>query len=474
MLSLTAGHRRSSSGLLVGLAWACVAVGCGRPASVARAGQSAPPPSAHRPGRSFYVSPHGRAGAPGTRARPWDIQSALAGKHDVRPGDTIWLRGGTFRHPDRRNGARGWTVHLNGAPDAPITVRACPGERVTLDGALSLGCDAPASYVWLWGLELVASDMRDHTYEPAANRDALVGPGGGVELRDAPGCRMINLVIHHTYQAISCWVGALDCEMYGCVIYDNGWMASDRGDGHGIYTQNRVSRKVISDCIITTGQGFGQAPVHAYGSRRAWVNGYTVSRNILYAPAQRKERLLVGGERDGAHGNSVIGNLCYNVSIQLGYTGAGNRRGSVADNLVYRGRITAQNYLDVGMFRNTVVDGRIRADGCGAVRQEGNRVFDRSGLPSRPLVKIIPNRYELGRANIAIFNWRRHPYVAVNLGAVLKPGDRFCLMDPEAMYGRPICTGVYSGAPVQVPAPSEFVAYVLLSQRNSARSDDSR
>lgn len=53
----------------------------------------------------YFVAPDGRAENPGTEAAPWDIASALGGGQPVEPGDTIWLRGGRYRYPDRSGGA---------------------------------------------------------------------------------------------------------------------------------------------------------------------------------------------------------------------------------------------------------------------------------------------------------------------------------------------------------------------------------
>ena len=51
----------------------------------------------------FYVSPSGSAGNTGSISSPWDLQTALNQPAAVRPGDTIWLRGGTYRSGFRSN-----------------------------------------------------------------------------------------------------------------------------------------------------------------------------------------------------------------------------------------------------------------------------------------------------------------------------------------------------------------------------------
>jgi hypothetical protein len=55
---------------------------------------------------------------------------------------------------------------------------------------------------------------------------------------------------------VSWWAESRDSERYGCLIYDNGWKAPDRGHGHAIYTQNNEGIKTIADCIMTGGYGY--------------------------------------------------------------------------------------------------------------------------------------------------------------------------------------------------------------------------
>lgn len=75
--------------------------------------------------RDLYVAPDGDDGATGTsRESAWRTVQQAA--HQVRPGDTVWLAGGTYAE----------SVHLRvtGAPGRPITFRALPGQKVVLDG----------------------------------------------------------------------------------------------------------------------------------------------------------------------------------------------------------------------------------------------------------------------------------------------------------------------------------------------------
>ncbi|HTY43209.1 MAG TPA: hypothetical protein VMH79_15165, partial [Thermoanaerobaculia bacterium] len=44
----------------------------------------------------FYVAPNASGSGNGSLANPWKLQTALNQPSAVQPGDTIWLRGGTY------------------------------------------------------------------------------------------------------------------------------------------------------------------------------------------------------------------------------------------------------------------------------------------------------------------------------------------------------------------------------------------
>lgn len=111
---------------------ACVAVG---PSGEGPRRTSHPPirplpPLEMRPmlnGPAHFVDPvRGDDAAPGTERRPWrTINEAL---ERLRPGDTLYLRGGTYFERVY--------CSIEGLPDAPITIRAYPGERAIIDGGI--------------------------------------------------------------------------------------------------------------------------------------------------------------------------------------------------------------------------------------------------------------------------------------------------------------------------------------------------
>src|SRR5262245_50219337 len=106
----------------------------------------------------WYVSPSGKPNGRGTKAKPWDITSALGGQQDrIAPGDTVWIRGGTYRHPFE-NAGKGFPVHLAGSKGAAIQIRGYKGERATIDGGLNIL--SPSTYLWVRDLEVTVTDPR--------------------------------------------------------------------------------------------------------------------------------------------------------------------------------------------------------------------------------------------------------------------------------------------------------------------------
>ncbi len=381
----------------------------------------------------WYVAPHGTPAGQGTKAAPWDLESALGGKQKIAPGDTLWIRGGTYKKPFELLG-QGFVVRLAGREGAPVRVRPFGGERATIDGGLTI--QPPASYLWLQDLEILVSELRPGKPVPPDPTYRVVGrPWGGLNINTGAGCKFIDLVIHDNCQGVSFWSGAADSELYGCLIYDNGWAGTDRGHGHAIYTQNRTGVKTIADCIMTGGYGY---TLHAYGSKRADVDNYLVEGNICYNAGP----FLIGGGKP-SHNIRVLDNFLYGVRTQLGYDAPYNEDCEVRHNVIVRGDLSINGYRKVV--------------------NEGNLVIGKADpLPSGTRVILRRNRYDPRRANLALYNFDRKPVVEVDASPVLRRGDRFRLMDPRDFFGKPALAGIYEGHPIRVPVAGEFAAFVLL------------
>src|SRR5262245_17440547 len=80
-------------------------------------------------GADWYAAPNATVSGTGSISNPWPLDLALAKTASIRPGDTLYLRAGTYLGP-------GFVSTLSGTASSYVTVRSYPGERVIItDGA---------------------------------------------------------------------------------------------------------------------------------------------------------------------------------------------------------------------------------------------------------------------------------------------------------------------------------------------------
>ena len=383
----------------------------------------------------WYVGPQGKADSPGTAEAPWDIASALDSRREVQPGDTIHLLEGTYR----RRPNELFDVRLKGSADQPIHVRPAPGERARIDGGLAV--QSPSAHVWIRDLEVFVSEPLPEKPVSAGSSPAdLKRPWGGLHMHGGTDCKYISLVIHNCNQGVSCWKGEIDPEIYGCIIYDNGWLGVDRGHGHCIYTQNDEGVKTISNCIMTCPYD-GSYTMHAYGSERAYVNNYLVTDNICYG----KGPFLIGGGRP-SHGIRVLRNYLYGVDMRIGYTAPYNEDCEVRDNVIVNGSLEIANY------RKAV--------------QQGNLVLAANAArPTGAESILLPNKYDPSRLYLAVYNWGKADTVEIKTGGLLRDGDTVELLDPKALFGDPVAKATCRDDAIRIPVQGEFAAFVLRVSR---------
>ncbi|MDX1979536.1 MAG: BACON domain-containing carbohydrate-binding protein, partial [Bryobacteraceae bacterium] len=462
-------------------------------------------------GRSFYVATNGSASNDGSISRPWDFTSAMKNTTAIRPGDTVWIRGGTYG-----TGVQDVSVKLVGTETAPIVVRAYPGEHVKMQHPLIVGCcngtvnPSAGAYVWIWGLEFV-STVTDRTgcpsgppcYASSTIRDAINA--------FAPGVKFINNIIHDAREGIAMWKEALNGEAYGNIIYNNGFHASDRGHGHGIYSQNRDGVKKFIDNILFNGFGYN---FHMYGSGSTYVKNFLFEGNvafnagILEGANVRASNVIVAGGADGNRGIVLKDNHFYNSPDNLGYAeigwqwSSGNGDVQATNNYFIGGRDAAGvfDYQSAVFTGNTLFTSAnqvwLRAPfGTASYNWNNNKYYgsqnfrygstatsfsgwksaariDQSsthnpGAPTGVWTFVRPNRCEAGRAHIVIYNWALQPSVAVDLSGVLSSGMRYEIRDAQNFFAGPIVSGTYNGGQISIPmtgltvdAPNGSVPYI--------------
>jgi len=416
----------------------------------------------------YYVAPDGSSGNGGTSGAPWTLAYALAGAGGrLAPGDTVWLREGTY--------AGTFRTALAGAPGSPIVFRQYPGERATLDGGLRV--DGPD--VVFWGFEIMQS-------APLSN--------GTLPALEAHGARtkFINLVIHDAaQQGITFWDGAVDAEVYGSIVYNNG---TRENLDHGIYVHNTTGTKLVEDNVFFNNLAYG---IHVYAtSNNGTQRNVHVIGNASFGngsiSTQWSERvnMLVGAEVPG-EGMRVEENMLYyggteGRNMWIGYT-APSEDVVVRGNTVWGGwrALLVGEWADATVQDNTIggtdevvalteaslaghvwSGNRYYRDPAAAAWGLGDEMLSLAGWqaatelgagdvalassPGTPTVFVRLNRYEAGRAHVVVYNWTQQGSVPIDLSAVLLAGQRYEIRNVQDPFGPPVASGTYDGGTVSL------------------------
>src|SRR5207237_2151212 len=189
--------------------------------------------------RSYYVAANGTSAGDGTLSRPWDLRTALTGAGGrVQPGDTVWVRGGTYRGS--------FESRLRGAVDAPVVVRSYLDERAIIDhaGSTTSALYVTGDYSVYWGLELTNSNPTRNF--AVTNHDARPD----VVVNRASHTKYINLVIHDGGTGFYTYPDFVDVEVTGCIVYNNGWNDLDVGYVHGLYLEIIMVQSVAHNAVL--------------------------------------------------------------------------------------------------------------------------------------------------------------------------------------------------------------------------------
>ena len=252
-------------------------------------------------GHSFFVSPGGSLSGDGSWDSPWDLATALQHPPAVRPGDTIWLRGGTYR------GA--YVSKLSGTEIAPILVREMPTEEVIIDlfdssSGIGTLMELGGQHTWYWGFEVFSSDSSPRVTSEAGSWPESVTRGDfhvkGSHLK------LINLEIHDLGQGLGFWSAGTGGEANGLIIYNNGWSSVDRNHGHAIYTQNEGAVRRLVDNVAFHQFRNG---IMVYGSAKASLKDYHIEGNVSFANGGAVGEGYVGSFQLLIGGGSVAENI---------------------------------------------------------------------------------------------------------------------------------------------------------------------
>lgn len=288
-----------------------------------------PNPSPTPVPNALYIAADGSPTGNGSQANPWDLQTGLSQSSSATQGRTVYLRGGTYRgkfisnlvgatlrsYPGEWAKIDGHYTTTTSTPlsvVAPLTastvsfngtVRFAPGNQAYIgnelvqinvanaDGSYRIirgwGGTTPLTHsvgtptrlygtgFEVHGINSIYRDFELFNSNPA--RSFIITSGQGGFLRDGDGInvvgddlKFVNLVVHDNLDGFFLTEAAANTEVYGCIIYNNGHVASDRPHGHGLYIQNDTGRKTISNVISFNNFALG---MKAYGASVGHANG---------------------------------------------------------------------------------------------------------------------------------------------------------------------------------------------------------
>jgi len=380
----------------------------------------------------YYVSPHGSSASDGGMSRPWTLGYALstAGGR-IRAGDTVWVRGGTYRG--------GFRSTLTGLSGAPIVVRQYPGERAIVDAAGYAGDQFVVAGSWsvFWGLELMNSEptRTSSTTSNNARPNLLVNNGSHN--------KYINLVVHDGGVAFFTYSARSDVEIYGSIWYNNGWQGPDRGHGHALYIKSDVGPVVVRDNVIFNQYGYG---IHAYTNLGSGLlNNIVVEGNVSFdngTLSSSGTSANIGNlGQPPANNLTMLANMTY---LAPGLTGSNLTLGSGSGLRAAGNYVVGGSGITQGTWTNASVS--------------GNTVLAAGPAARQTAVFVRPNVYEAGRATVTVYNWSRLGAVSVDLSGIVPVGARYEVRNVQDLFGAPVASGTYAGAisiPMGgVPAPT--------------------
>jgi hypothetical protein len=447
----------------------------------------------------LYIASNGTPSGPGTTNQPYSLATALSGSVGA-PGDTFWLRGGTYKlgHIDTR---------IHGAAGKPITFRQMPGESARVDGSITFF--ESQGYVTLWGFELFSSNpnhISQNSGQGMTPADLDLKSGLFIFV---PNLKLINLVIHdHVRHGIYMSEQAINSVVHGCIVYNNGWEGPDMGDGHSFYIQSTGGTVELSDNMGFNGaaNNFQVYTDHPGGV----LSNLRMDGNIAFnagisstANSRQYRNFIVGVDVPAARADQITfaNNMSYYLpgsrslpQVQIG-RGAVNGTVSVTGNylpvglvfnnwqsLTVRSNLIApQNNDYIISLKKDLVSpagvwdyntyGRPATGNIFAINSQGKDFslwktgtgFDAHsssapGALTGTKVIIRGNQFETGRAHIVVYNWDKLSTVPADLSSVLRVGTPFEIRNAQNYFGSPVLTGTYTGQPLQLPMSGLTVA----------------
>jgi hypothetical protein len=307
---------------------------------------------------TYYVDPAGNDASSGTIAQPF--RAVAKGVSVLSPGDTLYIRGGTYAEGDN-------AVHAHsGTAGNPITIAAYPGEAVTLAPCMIV-FDGVA-YITLDGFVI----------------DATNGSGEGLWLGDGSNHIIVRNIEIKNARSRGLFMGPpypvsptplyTYNQVLNVKIHDNGGSdginpvyvetSGNLFDGLEVYHScGTVGFYDVSEPVSVDGNIIRNSYIH--DTSGSWAYNHRPQCAQFYGDYRKGQGLIIVGS-----GNQVYNNILANIDTSLNSCGLGCGGlilfNSGSNNLVYNNtiyNITGGDAIQIGQpYKNTALRNNIIAN----------------------------------------------------------------------------------------------------------------
>jgi len=435
-----------------------------------------------------------------------DNSSPTSSNTVVQGGDTIWLRGGTYGV-----GSNVFTCSLVGTSNAPVVVRQYPGERAIIDGGINansgswitfwgfeITCSNERTNIFAnrpTGLSMDGVGQKAinlviyNTGHPGIGSFQNEGTG-----REIYGCiiwgtgiyeygistytptnpltRGAGMYLQNRYNTftvadnISSRNFTEGIKPYGESGYVNGFIVDGnitfKNETAGILIEclgNSISNATVVNNVdyrsFKNTMGYFSDTVHAVHYGLLYSNNYQTT----YPDYRQSALWLKRWQNVNVVGNTIATTSFSNEWVTatsatppLGGSGnfveifpITNSMSYAINNNVYHGGVELTEPYEP--FRYQIYEPELTfATWTNTYGFDLNSSYT-TNLPTANVVAIRTNKYEIGRAHIAVYNWQSNSTANVNLSGVgLTHGQRFEVRDAQDFLGTPILTTNYNAS----------------------------
>ncbi|MGV8828148.1 MAG: T9SS type A sorting domain-containing protein [Breznakibacter sp.] len=463
--------------------------------------------------KNYYVATWGKSTNDGTTTKPWDLKTALSKTNIIKGGDTLFLESGTYEgHFDcRLSGSANNPVVImplkRDIDASPVIIDGKSGQADPDDPTFSI--ESASSYIIIKDLHFTSTFINRYSTYP--NGDDLVWTSG-ISV-GGKNCKIINCFMYDNLSngIISGYVGTGN-EFYGNIVFHNGCVTgSNNPRSHGAYIQNDNSsqRKTFENNILFNNYRTG---IHAY-SDGGKIVGVNVIGNIVFNNGMMRQsgmsdkNIIAGTGGGGCDAINVENNCTYNnpetqgTGIQAGYGGINNTT-IVRNNKILNG---LHPFYFSGWYKVEATNNKVAVNVQAApmqivlpekslginfsdytinsneyytstpsttsfihqynnasefkvdfTRWQSDTGFDRNStyttsLPGSNWIEVKPNKYEQGRAHVAVYNFQNKTTETIDVSSFLPIGSEYVVYDVQNLFGQPLRQGTLTGRTIEVP-----------------------